>query len=88
VNEGEMSLAQAGREKKKVKLVPSATIEEATLRMLPTRLRDLIEQSSRLLDKVRRLDATIYAQPAAEACPSPVRHQITQLRAAFEHSGS
>src|ERR1700726_87014 len=30
VNEGEMSLAQAGREKKKVKLVPSATIEEAT----------------------------------------------------------
>jgi regulator of CtrA degradation len=88
VNEGEMSLAQAGREKKKVKLVPSATIEEATLRMLPTRLRDLIEQSSRLLDKVRRLDATMYAQPAAEACPSPVRHQITQLRAAFEHSGS
>jgi hypothetical protein len=70
-----------------VKLVPSATIEEATLRMLPTRLRDLIERSSRLLDKVRRLDATIYAQPAAEASPSPVRHQITQLRAAFEHSG-
>src|SRR5246500_3918477 len=63
VNEGEMSLAQASREKKKVKLVPSATIEEATLRMLPTRLRDLIGRSSRLLDKVRRLDATIYAQP-------------------------
>src|SRR6516225_8415632 len=63
VNEGEMSLAQASREKKKVKLVPSAVIEEATLRVLPARLRDLIERSSRLLDNVRRLDATIHAQP-------------------------
>src|ERR1700756_253770 len=43
VNEGEMSLAQASREKKKVKLVPSAIIEEATLRVLPARLRELIE---------------------------------------------
>jgi regulator of CtrA degradation len=86
VNEGEMSLAQASREKKKVKLVPSATIEEATLRMLPARLRDLIERSSRLLDKVRRLDATIHAQPSVETGPSAVRHQLTQLRAAFEHS--
>jgi regulator of CtrA degradation len=86
VNEGEMSLAQAGREKKKVKLVPGAIIGEATLRMLPERLRDLIERSTKLLDKVRRLDATIHAQPPAEASPSPVRHQITQLRAAFEHN--
>jgi regulator of CtrA degradation len=86
VNEGEMSLAQASREKKKVKLVPSAIIEEATLRMLPARLRDLIERSSRLLDKVRRLDATIHAQPSPEASPSPVRHHITQLRAAFERA--
>jgi regulator of CtrA degradation len=84
VNEGEMSLAQASREKKKVKLVPSAIIEEATLRVLPARLRELIERSSRLLDKVRRLDATIHAQPSADASPSPVRHQMTQLRAAFE----
>jgi regulator of CtrA degradation len=84
VNEGEMSLAQASREKKKVKLVPSAIIEEATLRVLPARLRELIERSSRLLDKVRRLDATIHAQPSQEAGPSPVRHQMTQLRAAFE----
>ena len=88
VNEGEMSLAQASREKKKVKLVPSAIIEEATLRMLPARLRDLIERSSRLLDKVRRLDATIHAQPSPEASPSPVRHHITQLRAAFERANS
>jgi regulator of CtrA degradation len=88
VNEGEMSLAQASREKKKVKLVPSAIIEEATLRMLPARLRDLIERSSRLLDKVRRLAATIHAQPSTDASPSPVRHQMTQLRAAFERANS
>ena len=88
VNEGEMSLAQASREKKKVKLVPSAIIEETTLRMLPARLRDLIERSGRLLDKVRRLDATIHAQPSADASPSPVRHQMTQLRAAFESANS
>src|SRR5438128_1198676 len=42
VNEGEMSLAQANKEKKKVKLAAGEPIEERTLKLLPERLRDLI----------------------------------------------
>jgi regulator of CtrA degradation len=85
VNEGEMSLAQANKEKRKVKLAFSSPIDEATVKILPSRLRDLIVRSNRLQDKVRRLDATIHA-PAADAVASPVTNQLIQLRAAFERS--
>jgi len=87
VNEGEMSLAQASKEKKKVKLASGLPVDEATLRLLPSRLRDLIVRSSRLQDKVRRLDATLHA-PRGEPMASPVNSQITQLRAVFERSES
>jgi len=86
VNEGEMSLAQANKEKRKVKLAFSSPIDEATVKILPSRLRDLIVRSNRLQDKVRRLDATIHAPPAADTVGSPVTNQLTQLRAAFERS--
>jgi regulator of CtrA degradation len=88
VNEGEMSLAQANKEKKKVKLVSGSPVDETTLRILPIRLRDLIVRSSRLQDKVRRLDATIHAPLAGDGVASPVNSQITQLRAVFERSES
>src|SRR5580700_10406017 len=48
VNEGEMSLAQASQEKSKVKLQASCAAEEATLRLLPESLRDLIERFLKL----------------------------------------
>ncbi len=88
VNEGEMSLAQANKEKKKVKLALGVPVDEATLRVLPNRLRDLVARSSRLHDKVRRLDATLHAPPVGEPIASPVNSQITQLRAVFERSES
>ena len=86
VNEGEMSLAQANKEKRKVKLTSGSPIDETVLKGLPSRLRDLILRSNRLQEKVRRLDATIHAPPAADSIASPVNSQITQLRAAFERS--
>jgi regulator of CtrA degradation len=86
VNEGEMSLAQANKEKRKVKLTSGSPIDEIVLKGLPSRLRDLILRSNRLQEKVRRLDATIHAPPAADSIASPVNSQITQLRAAFERS--
>src|SRR5262252_10549058 len=42
VNEGEMSLAQANKEKRKVKLTSGSPIDEIVLKGLPSRLRDLI----------------------------------------------
>ena len=68
VKEGEMSLAQANKEKTKVKLVGRRPSRSATIiELLPRALRELIERSQKLQDKVRRLDATIHN-------PAPRRH--------------
>ena len=89
VNEGEMSLAQANKEKTKVKLAATEPIDHNAIKMLPEQLRALIERSKKLHDEVRRLDATIHA-PAREE-PSevnPLERQIGLLKAAFERNRS
>ena len=84
VNEGEMSLAQAGQEKSKVKLQVSEAGDEETLRLLPESLRDLIERSIKLQNRVRRMDATIHAGVGGAPAANPLEHQIGLLKAAFE----
>src|SRR6187549_939730 len=66
VKEGEMSLAQANKEKAKVKLASVRVSEEQSLKLLPSKLQDLIERSLSLLDRVRRLDATMHS-PVSES---------------------
>jgi regulator of CtrA degradation len=85
VKEGEMSLAQAGKEKSKVKLASSDAHDSNNLEMLPATLRDLIERAQRLYAKVRRLDATIYNEGTSERAPiaNPVERQLGLLKAAF-----
>src|SRR5205809_5602957 len=75
VNEGEMSLAQASREKAKVKLAPPDPREEATLALLPRTLRELIARSMRLQDRIRRLDATIHSPNGKTPTANPVERQ-------------
>jgi regulator of CtrA degradation len=90
VKEGEMSLAQANKEKTKVKLSAGEPGNPDTVKLLPERLRALIERSKRLNDQVRRLDANIYAPPLAPGRPrpgNPVERQLGLLKAAFEHDG-
>jgi len=89
VNEGEMSLAQANKERMRIKFpaeepppCPPPQVGEAPA--LPARLGDLIARSKRLKDQVRRLDATIHAQPTAPAAGNPFEFQLGMLRAAFE----
>src|SRR6266849_8141868 len=84
VNEGEMSLAQASREKAKVKLAAGDPRDEATLALLPKTLRELIARSMRLQDRIRRLDATIHSPPDEKPAANPVEHQLGLLKAAFE----
>src|SRR5476651_1611507 len=85
VKEGEMSLAQANKEKTKVKLSLSDRAADDTMTLLPEKLRDLIDRSLSLLDRVRRLDATMHS-PIAERPPqnNAVERQLGLLRAAFE----
>jgi regulator of CtrA degradation len=85
VKEGEMSLAQASKEKSKVKLAASDNHDPNNIELLPTALRDLIERAQKLYSKVRRLDATIYNQGTGEHLPvgNPVERQLGLLKAAF-----
>jgi regulator of CtrA degradation len=87
VNEGEMSLAQANKEKTKVKLATGDPLDENAVKALPKQLQALIERAQKLHDAVRRLDATIHA-PVPEELPSgnPLERQIGLLRAAFERN--
>jgi regulator of CtrA degradation len=84
VKEGEMSLAQANKEKAKVKLSGSEQNDEHNLKLLPERLRGLIQRSKALQTAVRRLDATIHAPPARVDRSNPVERQLGLLKAAFE----
>jgi regulator of CtrA degradation len=85
VNEGEMSLTQANKEKTKVKLGTAEVNDELALQLLPERLQELIARSRDLQAKVRRLDATIHAPdaPAAPMSGNPVERQLGLLKAAF-----
>ena len=84
VNEGEMSLAQANKERMKVKLAPNERPEEAGI-VLPEQLSNLITRSKKLQDEVRRLDTTIHAPiPEARGSSNPLEQQMGILRAAFE----
>src|SRR6266478_2442718 len=95
VNEGEMSLAQANKERMRVKLPaeepsPCPPMQAGEGRVgetpaLPAALDDLIARSKKLKDQVRRLDATIHAPPpTAPASGNPFEFQLGMLRAAFE----
>lgn len=88
VNEGEMSLDQANREKTKVKLGMTDPADADVLKLLPERLIELVDRSLKLQDQVRRLDATIHA-PVREDVPvnNPLERQIGLLKAAFERDG-
>jgi regulator of CtrA degradation len=85
VKEGEMSLAQANKEKAKVKLAVSDRHDPNNVVLLPETLQLLIERSQELQSKVRRLDATIHNSPASDrAIPvNPVERQLGLLKAAF-----
>jgi regulator of CtrA degradation len=83
VNEGEMSLSQARKEKARVKLGMDRRDEDAE-KILPETLQELIAHSLRLQERVKRLDATMHAAAdAAEAAANPVEQQMGMLRAAF-----
>ena len=82
VNEGEMSLAQARSEKRKVRIAPDHRDSEAE-DTLPQPLRDLIERSRRIQERVLWFDSTLHAAAIETALANPVERQLGMLRAAF-----
>ncbi|MGE3144817.1 MAG: DUF1465 family protein [Pseudorhodoplanes sp.] len=89
VKEGEMSLAQVNAEKTKVKLTGADPLDDDTMNALPEALAALIRRSYKLLEQVRRLDATIHGQAeTSEPKDNPVERQLGLLKAAFEQRGA
>ncbi len=87
VNQGEMTRAQAARDRNRVKLAEQQLASNPEVfQRLPERLRELAIHSLRLQARIIHLDGLIYApQPHAVAAvgASPVEAQIAMLRAAF-----
>lgn len=83
VKEGEMSLAQASKEKAKVRLSSPDSHDPYSVELLPETLRGLIERSQTLQLKVRRLDATIHSRTLDAPPLNPVERQLGLLKAAF-----
>ena len=89
VNEGEMSLEQAGQEKNKVRLHGLSSAKDGPgWDELPPRLRDLIEQSLYLQKRIRHLDDVIYSKKVQKAeeeaeQANPVGDQIGMIANAF-----
>ena len=85
VNDGELTTEQAKSEKNKVRFSGAAMPEDDLLAQLPERLRELIDASVALQDKVTRLDVLLYSDrrelPSAD---NPVERQLGLLKAAFE----
>jgi regulator of CtrA degradation len=87
VKEGEITLAQAHKEKNKVSLAACEPGDPKSIALLPPKLQDLIARSAGLQSEVRRLDATMHAATAPKIVgdnDNPVWRQLGLLRAAFE----
>ncbi|MDR3373665.1 MAG: DUF1465 family protein [Ancalomicrobiaceae bacterium] len=84
VNEGEMSQAQAGLEKSKVRIEgPTSSRTGPGWDEAPPMLKELIDRSIRLQERIKKLDAAIYADEKPEAGLNPVASQIDLLASAF-----
>ena len=85
VKEGEMTLAQASKEKSKVRLAACEPGDAKSIALLPLKLQQLIARSVKLQAEVRRLDSTMYAAPPVTVpAANPVERQWGLLKAAFE----
>jgi regulator of CtrA degradation len=86
VSEGELTLEQALAEQRKIKLpVKGGEQPSRDFNALPLRLKDLIEQSVKLQERIVRLDQMLGLEqaPTPEEADNPLSTQLSRLRAAF-----
>jgi regulator of CtrA degradation len=85
VSEGELTPEQAVEEQRKIKLPVVGEQPSRELGQLPVRLRELIEQSVKLQERVVRLDQMLgqnRPQPETDT-EHPLKTHLSRLRAAF-----
>ncbi len=87
VNEGELSRSDAEREHRRVVIaMQESTTAQDVYAQLPQRLRDLIDHSIRLQDRIRRIDSELKGESVAAPAVNPVAGQLGALAAAFARS--
>jgi regulator of CtrA degradation len=82
VNEGEMSLVQARKEKTRVKVGLDHRNEDAES-LLPAPLQELIARSLRIQERVQRMDATLHRPQHEAPAVNPIERQLGLIKAAF-----
>jgi regulator of CtrA degradation len=83
VSEGELTPEQAVEEQRKIKLPVAGDQPARDLSVLPARLRELIEQSVKLQERVIRLDQMLDGRDLPPGADRPLETQLTRLRQAF-----
>ena len=83
VSEGELTPEQAIEEQRKIKLPVAGDQPARDLAVLPARLRELIEQSVKLQERVIRLDQTLDGRKLPPGVDRPLETQLARLRQAF-----
>ncbi|MES2906515.1 MAG: DUF1465 family protein [Pseudomonadota bacterium] len=84
VNEGEISKEQARIDKAKFKLDALGASEHTpAIDELPEALRDLVERSLRLQDRVMHIDHLLYDADSLAPAKSPVNPMLARLEASF-----
>jgi regulator of CtrA degradation len=85
VNEGELTQEQAAKEKTKVRLADTSARDLNDVSVLPETLRELIDASWALHERIRHLDRAVYEDAPVQPVESnPVSGQLARLRSAFE----
>ncbi|HSH63521.1 DUF1465 family protein [Methyloceanibacter sp.] len=83
VSEGELTPEQAVEEQRKIKLPVAGDQPARDLAVLPPRLRELIEQSVKLQERVIRLDQMLDGRELPPDADRPLETQLSRLRQAF-----
>ncbi len=84
VNEGDISAEQARHERAKVKLGGVSSSTDGTgWDDLPVHLKELIDRSLRLQERVIRLDAALRQEPEASAGDNQVARDLGRIAEAF-----
>ena len=84
VNDGEMTQAQAGQEKSKVRIDgPNTARSGPGWDEIPEALKSLVERSVRLQGRIRKLDAVIYGGEREDVAFNAVAAQLGQLNQIF-----
>ena len=83
VSEGEPTPEQAVEEQRKIKLPVAGDQPARDLAVLPPRLRELIEQSVKLQERVIRLDQMLDGRELPPDADRPLETQLSRLRQAF-----